>query len=94
MARPGSPPARSRSSRPRPGSTRPEEASRPQRPAAIAGDSPAIDLCPATFVELSVEQERCAIGALAELLVPLLGDPAQGIPDPVGITDVAPVGDT
>jgi hypothetical protein len=57
-------------------------------------DSPAVVLCPATFVELSAEQERCAIGALAELLVPLLGDQAQGVSDPAGITDVAPVGDT
>jgi hypothetical protein len=48
----------------------------------------------ATFVELSADQERCAIGALAELLVPFLGDPAGAIPDPAGITDVAAVGDT
>jgi hypothetical protein len=51
-------------------------------------------VCPATFVELTADQERCAIGALAELLVPLLGDPAGTIPDPTGITDVAPIGDT
>ena len=57
-------------------------------------DSPAVVLCPATFVELSAEQERCAIGALAELLVPLPVDQAQGVSDPAGITDVAPVGDT
>jgi hypothetical protein len=57
-------------------------------------DSPAVVLCPATFVDLSADQERCAIGALAELLVPLLGDPAGASPDPTGITHVAPVGDT
>ena len=45
-------------------------------------DSPAVVLCPATFVELSADQERCAIGALAELLVPLLGDPARNRPRP------------
>jgi hypothetical protein len=48
----------------------------------------------ATFVELTADQERCAIGALAELLVPLLGDQRQAVDDPVGVTDVAPVGDT
>jgi hypothetical protein len=94
MAERGSPPARSRSSRPRPGSTRPKEAPRPQSPAASAAGGPTIVVCPATFVELTADQERCAIGALAELLVPLLGDPAGTIPDPTGITDVAPIGDT
>ena len=59
-----------------------------------AAGSPTIVLCPATFVELTANQERCAIGALAELLVPLLGDPAQGVPGPAGITDVPPLGDT
>jgi hypothetical protein len=51
-------------------------------------------LRPATFVELTADQERCAIGALAELLVPLLGGSARAIPDPAGITHVAPIGDT
>jgi hypothetical protein len=51
-------------------------------------------LCPATFVELSADQERCAIGALAELLVPLLGDPGQAVDDPVVVPHVAPIGDT
>jgi len=46
--------------------------------------SSAIALCPATFVELTADQERCAIEALAELLVPLLGEPPRSIPDPVG----------
>jgi hypothetical protein len=54
----------------------------------------AIVLCPATFVELTADQERCAIGALAELLVPLLGEPPRAIPDPVGVTPVTTVGDT
>jgi hypothetical protein len=94
MGQRGSPPARSRSSRPRPGTTRPKEAPRPERPAASAAGSPTIVLCPATFVELSADQERCAIGALAELLVPLLGDSAGTIPDPAGITHDTPIGDT
>jgi len=94
MARPGSPPARSRSSRPRPGSTRPKEASRPERPASTATGNPTIVLCPATFVELSADRESCAVGALAELLVPLLGDQRQAADDPVGVTHVAPIGDT
>jgi hypothetical protein len=59
----------------------------------VAGSS-TIVLCPATFVELTADQERSAIGALAELLLPLLGDPAQGVSDPAGVTDVAPLGDT
>jgi hypothetical protein len=56
--------------------------------------NPAIALCTATFVELSADQECCAIGALAELLVPLLGHPAGTSPDTAGITHVSPVGDT
>jgi hypothetical protein len=61
---------------------------------ATAASSPTIVLCPATFVELSADQERSAVGALAELLVPLLGDSARAMPDPAGITHVAPIGDT
>jgi hypothetical protein len=56
--------------------------------------SPTIVLCPATFVELTAEQERCAVGALAELLVPLLGEPVRAIPDPAVATHVATIGDT
>jgi hypothetical protein len=56
--------------------------------------SPAIVLRPATFVELTADQERCAIGALAELLVPLLGEPSRAMPDPVVAPHVAPIGDT
>jgi hypothetical protein len=56
--------------------------------------SSAIVLNAATFVELSADQERCAITALAELLVPLLGDPAGAIPDPIAAPPVAPIGDT
>jgi hypothetical protein len=94
MARPGSPPARSRSSRPRTGSTRPKEASRPERSASTATDTCAIVLCRATFVELSADRERSAIGALAELLVPLLTERLQAIADPTEAPPVASVGDT
>ena len=94
MARPGSPPARSRSSRPRTGSTRPKEASRPERRASTATGSSAIVLCPATFVELSADQERSAIGALAELLVPLLTEPLQAVDDSDMVAPVATMGDT
>jgi hypothetical protein len=94
MAPPGSPPARSRSSRPRPGSTRPKEARRPERPASPVTGSTAIVLCPATFVELTADQERRAIGALAELLVPLLGDAPHAVDDAAVATHVATIGDT
>jgi hypothetical protein len=46
------------------------------------------------LVELSAEQERCAIGALAELLVPLLGGTTPGDVDPDPDGDVATMGDT
>lgn len=55
----------------REGSTRPREAPRPGRRSSTT-DSTGISLCPATFVALSPEQERRAVEALAELLVPLL----------------------
>jgi hypothetical protein len=51
-------------------------------------------VCPATFVELTADQERCAVGALAELLVPLLTEPTRAIPDPAGVAPVATVDDT
>jgi hypothetical protein len=51
-------------------------------------------LCPATFVELSADQERCAVGALAELLVPLLGDARQAVDDGAEPAHVATMGDT
>jgi hypothetical protein len=57
----------------------------------ISTATSAIVLRPATFVELTADQERCAVAALAELLVRLLGDTRH---DPVGVTDVAPIGDT
>ena len=41
----------------------------------MSRDATDIHLCPATFVDLSADQERHAIEALAELLVPLLTDP-------------------
>ena len=79
-----------------PGSKRPKEARRPERPSSP--DSSTIHLCPATFVDLSGDQERQAIEALAELLVPLLTTPLGGssdqMADPVMATDVAPMGDT
>jgi hypothetical protein len=37
-----------------------------------SSESSTIHLCPATFVDLTGDQERHAIEALAELLVPLL----------------------
>jgi hypothetical protein len=46
------------------------------------------------LVELTAEQEQQAVGALAELLVPLLTDPLRGIPDPAGVTPVTAMGDT
>ena len=67
-ARPGSYP---------PGSRRPREAPRPVRPSS-SPQSTAIYLCPATFVELTGDQERHAVEALAELLVPLLIAKATG----------------
>jgi len=66
-------PRRDRGSRPGsypPGSRRPREAPRPALPSS-SPQSTAIHLCPATFVELTGDQERHAIEALAELLVPL-----------------------
>jgi hypothetical protein len=53
-----------------------------------------IALRPATFVELTADQERCAIGALAELLVPLLTEPQRGIPDRARVAPVTAIGDT
>ncbi len=66
--RPGGPPARAR----RGGTTRPREAPRPER-ATSTRKGAGISLRPVTFVALSPEQERRAVEALAELLVPLLG---------------------
>ena len=58
----------------RPGSTRPREAPRPKLPSA---GSASIRLCPATFIDLSPDQERHAIEALAELMVPLVTGPLR-----------------
>ncbi|MDA8280759.1 MAG: hypothetical protein M0Z63_10130 [Actinomycetota bacterium] len=82
-----------------PGSRHPKEAPRPERPSSSSSpERSAIHLCPATFVELSGDQERHAIEALAELLVPLLTsplrEPADPVADPVMAVDVAPIGDT
>jgi hypothetical protein len=55
--------------------TRPREAPRPEHPSPPSSSSTggnAVRLSPATFVDLSADQERHAIEALAELLVPFL----------------------
>jgi hypothetical protein len=60
-----------------------------------------IHLCPATFVDLSADQERHAIEALAELLVPLLTDPhrvlaepsSDRLTEPAAPTVIASIGD-
>jgi hypothetical protein len=49
-----------------------------------------IRLCPATFVEISADQERHAIDALAELLVPLLARPLRESADEDSPSDVTP----
>jgi len=74
-------PRRSAGARPgsnRPGSNRPKQVPRPKHPSssssAVNSD---IHLCPPTFVDLSADQERHAIEALAELLVPFLTDPLR-----------------
>src|SRR5665213_1813801 len=79
-------PDRSAGPRPkRPGPTRPREAPRPEHPSPSSSSSagnPDIHLHPATFVDLSADQERHAIEALAELLVPLLTDPHRAPAEP------------
>jgi len=71
-----------------PGSKRPREAPRPVR--SSSPESSTIHLCPATFVDLSGDQERQAIEALAELLVPLLiSDAARSTP----VTAIGHTGD-
>jgi len=84
-----------------PGSKRPKEAPRPER-LSSSPESSTIHLCPATFVELTGDQERHAIEALAELLVPLLTSPRRGladrsgndVADPVMTVDVTAIGHT
>jgi len=49
---------------------------------STSADPTDIHLCPATFVDLSADQERQAIEALAELLVPLLSDPHRALANP------------
>ena len=68
----------------RPGTSRPKQAPRPERPSysSSSAGSPDIHLCPATFVDLSADQERHAVEALAELLVPLLTDPHRVLAEP------------
>jgi hypothetical protein len=48
----------------------------------LSRDATDIHLCPATFVDLSADQERHAVEALAELLVPLLTDPHRVLAEP------------
>jgi hypothetical protein len=68
---------------------------------STSADPTDIHLCRATFVDLSADQERHAIEALAELLVPLLTDPHRVLanpscgpnPEPIVATRIAPVGD-
>jgi hypothetical protein len=94
-------PRRSSGPRPnRPGPTRPREAPRLEHPppsSSSSAGSPDIHLCPATFVDLSADQERHAIEALAELLVPLLTDPHRILvkpsTEPTVPTVVASIGD-
>lgn len=71
----------------RPGSTRPREPPRPKRPSMGATS---IRLCPATFVDLSPDQERHAIEALAELLVPLPARPLRESAEEDALSDVTP----
>jgi hypothetical protein len=48
----------------------------------LSADTTDIHLCPAAFVDLSADQERHAIEALAKLLVPLLTDPHRALANP------------
>jgi len=92
-----------RSARARPGTSRPKQALRPEHPSysSSSAGSPDIHLSPATFVDLSADQERHAIEALAELLVPLLTDPHRApaepgsdlLTEPTVPTVVASIGD-
>jgi hypothetical protein len=52
--------------------------------------SPSIQLCPATFVDLTPDEERHAIEALAELLVPLVIGPLRESADQDAPRDVPP----
>ena len=66
---------RGRGNRTRPGatpggSTRPREAPRPDR--STRSDGTTVTLSAPSFVTLSADEERQAVEALAELLVPLL----------------------
>jgi hypothetical protein len=68
-------------------STRPREA--PRRSRSIRSDGATVNLSAPTFVTLSADEERQAVEALAELLVPLLtGSPrlSAGLDVPSDIT--------
>jgi hypothetical protein len=47
-------------------------------------------LCPTTFVEISADQERQAIEALADLMVPLVTAPLRGSADEDAPSEVTP----
>ena len=81
---------RSRRGSRRPDSTRPRQASRLERPPSSSVGSTTIRLSPPTFVDLSPEEERHAIEALAELLVPWLTGPLNGFSDMETPDAVAP----
>ena len=70
------------------GSTRPREAPRPKRPSSSSTGAARIRLHPATFVEISADQERQAIEALAELLAPFLSGPLRESADEDASIDV------
>jgi hypothetical protein len=68
-------------------STRPREAPRPSR--STQSDGATVTLLAPTFVTLSADEERQAVEALAELLVPLLtGSPpvSAGLDAPSDVT--------
>jgi hypothetical protein len=52
--------------------------------------STSIRLRPATFVDLSPDQERHAVEALAKLLVPLLARPLRDSAEEDALSDVTP----
>lgn len=73
--------------RSRPTPLRPKEAPRPDRQAESGQGNGTLGLRPARFVDLSANQERLAVSALAELLVPLLTDSGRS-------PHVTPIGHT
>jgi hypothetical protein len=70
------------------GSTRPREAPRPGR--SNRPDGATVILSTPTFVAISADEERQAVEALAELLVPLLAGPPRTSADHDAPSDGAP----